>query len=62
MYKKILSQIGEQIDWMALTPLLLFFIVFAVVVVVVFAERKGHFDYMANLPLEDDPSTNEPQS
>ncbi len=62
MYKQILHQISEEIDWMALTPLLLFFIVFAIVIVAVFAERKSHIDYMARLPLQDDASLNEPQS
>ncbi len=62
MYKQILQRISEEIDWMALTPLLLFFIVFAGVIIFVFAQRKGHFDYMAQLPLEEDASLNEPQS
>lgn len=62
MYKQILHQISEEIDWMALTPLLLFFLVFAIVVIAVFAERKGHMDYMSQLPLHDDASMNEPQS
>ena len=62
MYKQILQQISEEIDWMALVPLLLFFIVFAVVLIAVFAERQGHMDYMSNLPLEEDASLNEPQS
>lgn len=62
MYKQILQQISEEIDWMALTPLLLFFLVFAIVVIAVFAERKGHMDYMSQLPLQDDSSMNEPQS
>lgn len=47
---------------MALVPLLLFFVVFAIVLVAVFAERKGHMDYMAQLPLQDDISLKEPQS
>ncbi|MCF8239221.1 MAG: hypothetical protein K9I85_13755 [Saprospiraceae bacterium] len=62
MYKQILQQVSEKIDWMALMPLLLFFIVFAGMIVVVFARRKGHFDYMAQLPLQEDASLNEPQS
>ena len=55
MYKRLLERISTDIDWMALTPLLLFFVVFAFVVVVVFMERKGHYDYMSELPLKDDP-------
>lgn len=62
MYKQILKQINNEIDWMALVPLLLFFVVFAIVLVAVFAERKGHMDYMAQLPLQDDISLKEPQS
>lgn len=62
MYKQILRQISEEIDWMALAPLLLFFIVFAIVLVAVFTDRKGHMDYMAQLPLQDDISLKEPQS
>ncbi|MBK7342323.1 MAG: hypothetical protein IPJ06_03905 [Saprospiraceae bacterium] len=62
MYKQILKQINNEIDWMALVPLLLFFVVFAIVLVAVFAERKVHMDYMAQLPLQDDISLKEPQS
>ena len=62
MYKQILKQINNEIDWMALVPLLLFFVVFDIVLVAVFAERKGNMDYMAQLPLQDDISLKEPQS
>lgn len=62
MYKHILKTISEDIDWMALTPLLLFFGVFLVVVIAAFAERKSHIDYMAGMPLQDDPEINETQS
>lgn len=62
MYKQILDQVGDQIDWMALLPLLLFFIVFSGVVFVVMTEKKAHVDYMANMPLQEDQIANEPQS
>jgi len=53
MYKHILDPISGSIDWMALLPLLLFTVVFTGVVLVTLRERKGHMDYMANLPLQD---------
>jgi len=62
MYKHLLKQISEDIDWMALGPLLLFVVVFAGVIYVAFSERKGHLDYMANLPLENDLESPESQS
>lgn len=62
MYKQILKTISEDIDWMALMPLLLFFGVFLVVVIAAFAERKSHIDYMAGMPLQKDPEINEIQS
>lgn len=61
MYKHLLNRIAEDIDWMALLPLLLFFTVFALVIVAVMAARKSHMDYMAGLPLENDPETPESQ-
>lgn len=47
---------------MALTPLLLFFGVFLVVVISAFAERKSFIDYMAGMPLQKDDEINETQS
>jgi len=54
MYKHLLDQISGNIDWMALSSLVLFFLVFSMVVYVALAERKAHVDYMAGLPLRDD--------
>lgn len=62
MYKQILAKLSEEIDWMALTPLLLFFLVFAVVLIMALAERKSFVDYMANLPLEKNSESTESQS
>jgi hypothetical protein len=62
MYKQILSKISEEIDWMALTPLLLFFVVFAVVLIMALAEKKSFVDYMANMPLEKNAEPTESQS
>lgn len=62
MYKHLLRQISEEIDWMALAPLILFVFLFVGVVFVAFSERKGHLDYMANLPLENDVESPESQS
>lgn len=62
MYKHLLRQISEEIDWMALAPLILFIVLFVGVVYVAFSERKVHLDYMANMPLENDVESPESQS
>lgn len=62
MYKHLLDRISGDIDWMALTSLVTFFLVFSMVIYVALAERKGHVDYMAGLPLRDDDNQKEPQS
>lgn len=53
MYKYILESAGD-IDWMAIGPLLLFFVFFTAVVILTMMKNKKFVEKMGNLPLEDD--------
>lgn len=53
MYKQLLKSIAEEINMMALLPLILFVSIFTLVVIAVIFEKKKHIDYMSQLPLED---------
>ncbi len=53
MFKHILAQAGD-INWMALFALLTFFCMFLITLWVVFLRRKGFYDHMARLPLDDE--------
>lgn len=48
---------GENIDWLAIMALLTFFIIFTLVIVMAFGRKKGRFDEIARLPLEDQEPT-----
>ena len=52
MYKYIL-QSAENINWLAIGPLLLFFLFFAGVTIVALRKNKGYIHKMGKLPLED---------
>ena len=52
MFKHLLSTSSGDINWMAMFALVTFFIIFSVVLFRVFFTKKGHVDYMAQLPLE----------
>ena len=57
MYKYILERAGD-IDWMALGPLLLFFIFFSFISIMAIRKNKTYIDKMSRLPLEDSTNTN----
>jgi hypothetical protein len=57
MYKHILERAGD-IDWMALGPLLLFFVFFMVISIFAIRQKKEFVDKMSNLPLEDNTIVN----
>ncbi len=51
MYKYILQSI-EDINWLAIIPLLLFFIFFSVTVFNTLRAKKSHIEKMENLPFQ----------
>ena len=53
MYKYILQSV-ENINWLAVASLLIFFVIFVVSVMWAFMSKKDYVDKMSNLPLEDD--------
>ena len=53
MYKYILQSI-ENINWLAIGPLLIFFAFFLFVTVTTLLKKKSFIDHMGNLPLLDD--------
>lgn len=53
MYKYILESVN-QINWLAIIPLLIFFIFFSVTIIRVIRKDKKFIDKMGNLPLEKD--------
>jgi len=50
MYKYILDSV-EHIDWLALIPLLIFFIFFISMTFYVMRTKKSHLEKMSQLPL-----------
>lgn len=53
MYKQLLKSIAEEINLMALLPLILFVSIFTLVVIAVIFQKKRHIEYMSHLPLDD---------
>lgn len=53
MYKYLLQSI-ENINWLAIIPLILFFIFFVVIVVLTLRKKKSYIEKMGNLPLEEE--------
>jgi cbb3-type cytochrome oxidase subunit 3 len=56
MYKYILQSV-ENINWLAMAALVLFFVIFVASTVWIMTKRKGYIEYMSNLPLEEDQTT-----
>lgn len=52
MYKYIIKTMGN-VDWMAVVPMLLFFMVFVGTALVWWRKEQKEVSKMANLPLED---------
>ena len=53
MYKYLLQSI-ENINWLAIVPLLIFFIFFISVTVLALRKNKSYVEKMGRLPLEED--------
>lgn len=56
MYKYLLESAGD-IDWMALLPLLIFIGFFTAVLIVTMLRSKKYIQHMAQLPINEDPAT-----
>lgn len=52
MYKYILDSI-EQVDWLAIGPLIMFFCFFSMTIIRVMREKKSHIEKMERIPLDD---------
>ena len=52
MYKHIIKTMGN-VDWMAVVPLVLFFVVFVGTALVWWRKEQKEVDRMANIPLND---------
>lgn len=53
MYKYILETAGD-IDWLALIPLIIFFVFFTMTIIRVVMTKKSYIEKMEQLPLEED--------
>lgn len=53
MYKYILDSI-DQIDWLAIIPLIIFFTFFVGTIIQVVREKKSFIEKMEKMPLEED--------
>lgn len=51
MYKYILESV-DQINWLAIVPLLIFFTFFTITIIRVIRKDKEHIKKMENLPFE----------
>ena len=53
MYKYILSNV-ENINWLAVSSLVLFFMIFVLSSIWILSSRKEYIDHMSNLPLDEE--------
>ncbi|MCB0687653.1 MAG: hypothetical protein KDC53_14055 [Saprospiraceae bacterium] len=53
MYKYLLQSV-ENINWLAIIPLLIFFIFFVSVTIIALRKNKSYVDKMGRLPLEEE--------
>lgn len=53
MYKYILES-ANDINWMAILPLIIFFCFFTITLIVTWKKNKGFIDRMKHLPLDND--------
>ncbi|MEL6657770.1 MAG: cbb3-type cytochrome c oxidase subunit 3 [Bacteroidota bacterium] len=54
MYKYILANGGESINWMALFSLLTFFFLFVISAIAIWGRSKAYIQHMETLPLDED--------
>ena len=53
MYKYILESV-EQMNWLGVIPLLIFFTFFVILLIRVMRQDKGHIEKMEQLPFDND--------
>ncbi|MGA0283525.1 MAG: cytochrome C oxidase Cbb3 [Saprospiraceae bacterium] len=53
MYKYILES-ANDINWMAILPLIIFFSFFTITLIATWKKNKGFIDRMKHLPLDND--------
>ena len=53
MYKYILQSV-ENVNWLAIGPLIIFFVFFTGVVIMALSKKKGWIEKMGHLPLEEE--------
>ena len=53
MYKYILDSVN-QIDWMAIIPLLIFFSFFSITLIITMRKKESFISKMKNLPFDND--------
>lgn len=54
MYKYILANGGESINWMAIFSLLTFFLLFVISAIAIWGRSKAYIAHMAELPLDEE--------
>lgn len=54
MYKYILANGGESINWMAIFSLVTFVLMFTISAVAIWGRSKAYIQHMEALPLEDE--------
>ncbi len=52
MYKYILESV-DNVNWLTIGPLILFFIFFCGILIRTWLIKKSHVEKMANMPLDD---------
>ena len=52
MYKYLLDSV-EQVDWLAIGPLLIFFVFFCAILIRTWKSNSSYLERMSNMPLED---------
>ena len=53
MYKYLLQSSADSINWMGIMVLVTFVVIFLVVLIQVFFQRKTFVNHMSQLPLDD---------
>jgi len=60
MFKHLLENIGNDINWMALFALVTFVVMFVIGTLTVLSRNKDYIEKMSNMPLDDNhPLTSE---
>ncbi len=58
MFKYLLQNSGQDINWMALFALITFVVMFLIGTLTILSRNKGYIEKMSNMPLEDNQPIN----